>query len=373
MTTAAGVLILVKEVIQPPPVAVADAQPKEAPPGAEITFDHSGSFHLDPGGALVSFRWDFDEDGVWDFETSDINQKPTHVYNDDIGCGEEVIHPVTLEVEDGGGLTDQDTESVIVKINLDNHPPVAIGDPSPSDPNYEVSQGGIVCLDAFDSYDPDTESPLKCDPDAPDDHIVMWEWDLDNDGLYDAFGENFCYETPESWEVHSTHTVQLRVTDDGSWAGPDGGGSKSNETTVTIYVVPNQPPDCSEAAPSVDNIWPPNHKFVSINVIGVTDLDGDPITITIDNIYQDEPVDTYGDGSFTPDGQGVGTDTAEVRAERSGSKKVPGDGRVYHISFTADDGRGGVCSGEVLVGVPNDVKDIPVDGGVLYDSTALSP
>jgi hypothetical protein len=145
--------------------------------------------------------------------------------------------------------------------------------------------------------------------------------------------------------------------------------SDSDDATFT----PNRPPDCTDAAPSIDKIWPPNHKFVPVTVLGVTDPDGDPISINIDSIRQDEPVDTHGDGSFTPDGQGVGTDTAEVRAERSGTKKVPGDGRVYHISFTADDGRGGVCSGKVLVGVPHDVKDTPVDGGALYDSTALSP
>jgi hypothetical protein len=137
----------------------------------------------------------------------------------------------------------------------------------------------------------------------------------------------------------------------------------------------SQPPDCSDAISSIDILWPPNHKFVDINVIGVTDPDGDPITITIDSIYQDEPVDTYGDGKFTPDGQGVGTDTAEVRAERSGTKKVPGNGRVYHISFTADDGRGGACSGEILVGVPHDQGQgsVPIDDGALFDSTTISP
>jgi hypothetical protein len=63
----------------------------------------------------------------------------------------------------------------------------------------------------------------------------------------------------------------------------------------------------------------------------------------------------------------VGTPTAEVRAERDGG----GNGRVYHISFTADDGHGGTCSGEVLVGVPHDqgVEGDPADDGALYDST----
>ncbi len=147
--------------------------------------------------------------------------------------------------------------------------------------------------------------------------------------------------------------------------------SDSDDATFT----PNQPPDCSEAIPSIDTIWPPNHKFVPVNILGVTDPDGDAVTITIDGIFQDEPVETIGDGNFTPDGQGIGTDTAEVRAERIGTKKVPGNGRVYHIRFTADDGNGGSCSGEVLVGVPHDQGSgvVPVDEGALYDSTSLYP
>ena len=135
----------------------------------------------------------------------------------------------------------------------------------------------------------------------------------------------------------------------------------------------NRAPDCSMATPSMNSLWPPNHKFVDIDILGVTDPDGDIINITIDSIWQDEPVDTFGDGSFTPDGMGVSTSTAPVRAERSGNKKVPGNGRVYHIDFTADDGNGKTCNGSVTTGVPHDQgkQKIPVDDGPLYDSTSL--
>jgi streptogramin lyase len=154
---------------------------------------------------------------------------------------------------------------------------------------------------------------------------------------------------------------------------PDAVGTSPVLSDIRVQIA-NEPPDCSAAGPSVDIIWPPNHRFVPIQVLGVSDPDGDPVSITVTSIFQDEPVDTYGDGRFTPDGMGVDTSTAEVRAERSGTKKVPGNGRVYHISFTADDGQGGACSGEVLVGVPHDQGgDPPVDDGALYDSTALSP
>jgi hypothetical protein len=127
----------------------------------------------------------------------------------------------------------------------------------------------------------------------------------------------------------------------------------------------NWPPDCSEAYASPDTLWPPNHKFVAIQVLGVSDPDGGPVSIIFNSIFQDEPVNGSGDGNTSPDGRGIDTDTAEVRAEREG----PGNGRVYHISFTASDVCGDTCSGEIVVGVPHDKKDVPVDDRPLYDST----
>lgn len=147
--------------------------------------------------------------------------------------------------------------------------------------------------------------------------------------------------------------------------------ASTGETPVLydLTILANRPPVCSEATPSVASIWPVNHKFVPVEVLGVTDPDGDAVTITIDSIFQDEPVDTFGDGKFTPDGQGVGTATAEVRAERSGTAKVPGDGRFYHLGFTATDAYGQTCTGSVAVSVPHDQSKTPVDGGALFDST----
>jgi hypothetical protein len=131
----------------------------------------------------------------------------------------------------------------------------------------------------------------------------------------------------------------------------------------------NEPPDCSLAYPSMATLWPANHRLTPIEVMGVSDPDGDAVSIAITSIWQDEPVDTYGDGRFTPDGQGVGTSTAQVRAERAGTPRVPGNGRVYHIYFSADDGHGGMCTGEVRVAVPHDQNEPAVDDGALYDST----
>ncbi|UCH24380.1 MAG: hypothetical protein JSV66_10520, partial [Trueperaceae bacterium] len=143
----------------------------------------------------------------------------------------------------------------------------------------------------------------------------------------------------------------------------------SDHDPVIVGLDLNGSPNCSEASASPSDLWPPNHKYVSVDIQGVTDPEGDPIEITIDGIYQDEAVDAPGSGDTSPDAQGVGTGTAEVRAERAGK----GNGRVYHIEFTATDSGGGSCSGEVLVSVPkNQGKGgAAVDDGALYDSTSI--
>ncbi|HEX6899194.1 MAG TPA: MopE-related protein [Thermoanaerobaculia bacterium] len=144
-------------------------------------------------------------------------------------------------------------------------------------------------------------------------------------------------------------------------------GAEQTLATATLQVV-NEAPNCGGAAATPFTVlWEPNHKYVPIAITGVTDPDGDPVTITIANVFQDEPANDVGDGSTCPDASGTGTSTVQVRAERSGKR----DGRVYHIRFQAADGRGGTCTGEVTVCVPHDRKPgaTCVDEGALFDST----
>ena len=146
-------------------------------------------------------------------------------------------------------------------------------------------------------------------------------------------------------------------------ATDDSGNSTIDTFTVTVG---NSAPSCV-ATPSTPLIWPPNHQLVPIAINGVTDPDGDGVTIRIDSIFQDEPTNDAGDGNTPVDGFGIGTSLAQIRAERSGR----GNGRVYRIGFTATDSIGASCSGAVGVAVPHNQKRAPVDGGALYDSTVF--
>jgi hypothetical protein len=247
----------------------------------------------------------------------------------------------TYAISDPGGLTDTAT----VAVDVFNQPPDAVDD------LYSTVKNATIVLDVLtNDSDPDVGDSIAIS--AVDTAGTLGGTIVDNgDGT-------LTYTAPG---VSGTDTFTYTIVDE---------SGATDTATVTVDVV-NQPPDCSAATPSVSVIWSPNHQFVAVEVLGVTDPDGDPITITITGISQDEPTDTTGDGSFVPDAMGVGTSVAEVRAERSGNPNVPGDGRFYHIFYTADDGDGGTCSGEVIVVVPHDqgANSVPVDQGAIYDST----
>ncbi len=123
--------------------------------------------------------------------------------------------------------------------------------------------------------------------------------------------------------------------------------------------------DCSGAAPTVGTLWPPNHKLVEVGIQGVTDPGGPPVAVTVTGVRQDEPVNGLGDGNTAPDAVLTGS-SVRLRAERSGL----GDGRVYHLDFTATAG-GRSCQGSVTVCVPHDQGQgaVCVDQGPLFDST----
>ncbi len=127
----------------------------------------------------------------------------------------------------------------------------------------------------------------------------------------------------------------------------------------------NQAPDCQQAVANPNNLWPPNHKFQSITIDGVTDPDNDSLTISVQCILQDEPLNVDGDGNTEYDGSGIGNATAKVRRERQGG----GNGRVYHIDFTATDPQGASCQGSVTTAVPAaNNGQAAVDDGRLYVS-----
>lgn len=142
-------------------------------------------------------------------------------------------------------------------------------------------------------------------------------------------------------------------------------------TAETVELQDNLPPDVSGAYPSMKTVWPPNDKMFPIWILGITDPNGDQVNITITRITQDEKPKKQ-NNKLEPDGGGIGTSVAQVRAARNTDKKTgPCNGRVYEIHFIADDGKGGVSGGSVKVDVPHDMSPNKpcIDDGQIYNST----
>jgi hypothetical protein len=127
----------------------------------------------------------------------------------------------------------------------------------------------------------------------------------------------------------------------------------------------NRPPECVAAMASPALLSPADGALVPVAIGGITDPDGDPVTVAITAIMQDEPVTGGRAGNTTPDGAGIGATTAQVRAERNEG----GNGRVYTIFFRARDTHGGQCSGSVTVCVPVRAEGRCRDDGARFDST----
>lgn len=145
------------------------------------------------------------------------------------------------------------------------------------------------------------------------------------------------------------------------WKTPVDSGQKYN----SLAPAPNRAPDCSDVRADKKILWPANHKLVTVSLFGLKDPDGDPTTLTITGVTQDEPISGLGDGDQSPDAAAGGApNRVQVRAERSGR----GNGRVYAISFTGADNQGGSCTGTVKVGVPLVPWLPPIDSGQKYNS-----
>jgi hypothetical protein len=311
-----------------PPVAEANG-PYTVAEGSSVTLDGSGSSDPDPGD-ILAYAWDLDNDGIYETlgETASFR-----------ALDGPASHPVSLQVCDPQAACDTDTTTV----DVTNVGPTAV-----AGVDVTVFRHEAVAL-----------AGTWTDPAAALDEPYTWSWDLDGDGAADVSGADAYGATGPATAIFATEGVfdlGFTVTDADGDSGQD---------TVRITVL-NHAPDCAAAAASPARLWPPNNKFVPVALGGITDAEGDALTLTVTDIRQDEPVGT---GNSAPDGKGIGAATAELRAEKLGS----GNGRFYHVSFTASDGHGGACTGVVRVAVPHDQAQPASDGGPLYDSTVPTP
>lgn len=119
-------------------------------------------------------------------------------------------------------------------------------------------------------------------------------------------------------------------------------------------------PVCGHARVTPPLLWPPDGRLVPVRILDVADTAGGPVAIAITRIAQDEPAGSTPSASRTSDGGAL------LKAQRD----PLGDGRVYHIFFTATGQEGATCDGELTVCVPRGLGSGRTcgDGGRLYYS-----
>ena len=206
-----------------------------------------------------------------------------------------------------------------------NLPPVAV-----TNGPYTGVTGVPVTLDGSGSSDPDGT-------------IVSYEWDLDNDGVFDdATGEVINY----TWTEGYSGNISLRVTD-------DRGATAIDTTTATI--VSNQPP---ELAPIGDKTVDEG-QLLSFTV-SATDPEGDPLTYSASNLPSGATFDpTTGIFSWTPDYEQSGTYTNVHFEVTDGSAPVFEEGNdtpaavfdVNGVSFIISSGQTHMLPDQTIFGL----------------------
>lgn len=135
----------------------------------------------------------------------------------------------------------------------------------------------------------------------------------------------------------------------GVWGGAGGVVWFTAEAgQVVRYQRANSAPDVAATRPSIERLWPADHQLVAVDVLGVTDPEGDPFTMTIDRVLSDENPVTPDVVGNCPDARVVGN-RVMLRAEHNPN----GDGRTYVIEFTATDRLGLSSLGRVTVCAPH--------------------
>jgi hypothetical protein len=126
--------------------------------------------------------------------------------------------------------------------------------------------------------------------------------------------------------------------------------SSDHDPLVAYFCTDATPPTLSASA-SPNRLWPPNHKYVTVQATTPVSDDRDPSpTVDLVSVTSNEPDNAPGDadGNTTNDIVIVDDDIFRLRAERS----EDGTGRIYTITYLATDACGNVTQATAAVRVP---------------------
>ena len=225
--TAAFLEIKKDEILAQRPVgdlaAVANANPNPALTNQEITLDARNSFHQQDDRSIVSFEWDIDNDGTFDLTGPLVTARFPDI--------EE--YPITLRITDDSQPPLVSEATVILDVN---QPPIA-PTANTNGPYFLCPQDTQLILDGSLSVNPDDgNSELN----QPADFITAYEWDLDDDLLFDDSTEPTVDVTDQFRELdEGEYFIRLRVTDNSALSFPSADMGNLSDFSVTQVNVLN--------------------------------------------------------------------------------------------------------------------------------------
>ena len=137
------------------------------------------------------------------------------------------------------------------------------------------------------------------------------------------------------WHINTDEPAVIDYDEDYNPPGyysPD--AYRASDHDPIIVGICERIPPVVDVTVSPDSLWPPNHKYVTVEATVTVDDDTDPNpTVTLLSVTSSEPDNGEDDGNTINDVVIVDDFTFKLRAERSGV----GDGRIYTITYEATD------------------------------------
>jgi len=212
----------------------------------------------DPDGNQVQYRFDWDANGAHDYSSwtslvnSGTSSSLSHTWTN------PGTYTVKAQARDSNRATSSWSNGRTVTVTSPNNPPTASYTANPN----PATTGQNINFDASTSSDTDG-------------FITTYEWDWDNNGIYDDTGLRQIH----SWPTHGNYPVTLRVTD-------DDGVTDTDTQTITINPLGNVPPNKPILVSPGNGNTLGSENTATLSVTA-TDLNGGQINVSF-----------YGNGNF---------------------------------------------------------------------------